>query len=96
MAKERKNLSLTELFGAFADHSHFFTGIIKRWTNSDNTSYVFSKIIIREGSYVCAQENDQKTLSANLNALCVLHVFYNLHEDSGVKAKISGEDFFLN
>ena len=55
--KEKDRLEINELFMAKADRNRCFFGIIKRWNDHDGNPVVFSKIVMPDDGYICAQVN---------------------------------------
>jgi hypothetical protein len=94
--KEHDRFEITEMFMAKANSDRCFYGIIKRFKDNDGNPMVFSKIVMPDDGYICAQCNDQKTLGKNLDNMCVMIMDMGLHNDSGKTTEIFGMDFFLN
>jgi hypothetical protein len=94
--KEKDRLEITEMFMAKADPKRCFFGIIKRWKDPEGNPCVFSKIVMPNDGFICAQEHDQRTLGKMLDEMCVMVLDKGLHNNTGVSFEISGEDFFLN
>ena len=97
MSKIEKNrLQVTEMFMAKASKDRCFFGIIKRFEDQRGNPLVFSKIVMPNGGYICAQASNQKTLGIMLDEMCVMILDKGLHTDAGVTTKIFDADFFLN
>jgi hypothetical protein len=94
--KEKERFEITEMFMAKADCNRCFFGIIKRWIDHDGNPVVFSKIVISDDGYICAQAKDQKTLGKNLDKMCVMILDRGLHNDAGKSIEIFDSEFFLN
>jgi hypothetical protein len=94
--EEQDRFQITEMFMAKADNNRCFFGIIKRFKTDDVNPLVFSKIVMPNGGYICAQATDQKTLGKNLDELCIMILDKGLHNYAGVKATIFGTNFYLN
>ena len=94
--KEKDRLEITEMFIAKASMDRCFFGIIKRFEDNEGNRLVFSKIVMKDNGYICAQASNQKLLSKNLNEICVMILDMGLHDDTGISTEILGKDFFLN
>jgi hypothetical protein len=94
--KEEERIQITEMFMAKADRDRCFFGIIKRFDDQKGNPVVFSKIVMPNDGFICAQANDQKNLGNNLDEICIMILDKNLHDNAGVKTKIFETDFFLN
>jgi hypothetical protein len=94
--KEKERFEISEMFMAKATSNRCFFGIIKRGNDHDGNPVVFSKIVMPNDGYICAQSDDQKTLGKNLDEMCIMILDRGLHNDCGKTTKIFGSDFFLN
>jgi hypothetical protein len=94
--KEKERFEICEMFMAKADKDRCFFGIINRFEDHDGNPAVFSKIVMPDDGYICAQAKDQKVLGANLDEICIMILDKNLHDNAGAKTKIFETDFFLN
>jgi hypothetical protein len=94
--KKQTQIELTEMFMAKADPTRCFFGIIKRFEDHRGNPLVFSKIVMPEDGYICAQSTDQKELGKTLDKICIMVLDQNINADLGVKIKIFGTDLFLN
>jgi hypothetical protein len=95
MKKELK-IEITEMFMAKASRERCFFGIIKRWRDDNGQSLVFSKICMPNDGFLCAQEQEQKTLGKILDKICIMVLDGNLHSDGGKFTEICGEKLFMN
>ena len=68
--KEKERFEICEMFMAKAVKDRCFFGIINRFEDHDGNPAVFSKIVMPDDKYICAQAKDQKVLSKNLNEMC--------------------------
>jgi len=94
--KEKERFEICEMFMAKADKDRCFFGIINRFEDHDGNPAVFSKIVMPDDGYICAQSTDQKTLGNNLDEMCVMILDGGLHNDTGVAVEINEEKFFIN
>ena len=95
MKKELK-IEITELFMAKADKERCFFGIIKRWRDDNGLPRVFSKIVMPNDGFLCAQESDQKILGNVIDEICIMALDKGIHDDCGKFVEICGEKLFLN
>ena len=93
--KEKERFEISEMFMQKADKSRCIFGIIKRGKDDDGNPYVFSRIKMKD-SLLCFSANDQKSLGANLDEMCIHILDKNLHGDAGVSTEIFGGKYFLN
>ena len=94
--KEKERFEICEMFMAKADKDRCFFGIINRFEDHDGNPAVFSKIVMPDDGYICAQAKDQKVLGANLDEICIMILDKNLHDNAGVSTEIFGGRYFLN
>src|ERR1035437_4907952 len=94
--KEKEGFEICEMFMAKAEKYRCFFGTIKRFEVEDGNPLVFSKIVMPNDGYICAQAKDQKVLSKNLNQICIMILDKNLHGDAGISTEIFGGRYFLN
>lgn len=92
--KEKERFEICEMFMAKADRDRCFFGIIKRFEDHDGNPLVFSKIVMPNDGYICAQANDQKNLGNNLDKICVMILDKGLHNDGGVTETIFNIVFY--
>ena len=91
--KEKERFEISEMFMQKADKSRCIFGIIKRGKDDDGNPYVFSRIKMKD-SLLCFSANDQKSLGANLDEMCIMILDKKLHDNAGVVTKIFEKDFF--
>jgi|NGEPerStandDraft_6_1074524.scaffolds.fasta_scaffold38463_3 hypothetical protein len=92
--KEKERFEICEMFVAKADRDRCFFGIINRFEDHDGNPAVFSKIVMPDDGYICAQATNQKNLGNNLDKICVMILDMGLLNDGVVTETIFNIVFY--